>query len=206
MRKKLLLIIILLLIGTAGYFSYRYVTENPIKPQKIDENCPYYKDLLGRFVTLDQEIVDLAPKGENPWGVYSDVNFNDFRILKSTDGCLATDGKYFFNGIRKMADVDIETWKELENNYSKDKNNVYLYSEKLDGVDPATFEILNLPECGVGTRYTKDANNVYYNENVLESADPASFYVTCEYGLFLGKDAFSTFQDGRIIETTKITF
>jgi hypothetical protein len=182
MLKKLLFILPIIIIF---YFAYRYISENPIKPQKIDENCPYYKDLLGRAVAFDQEIEKYAQDLESPWILYSGVDLNNFKVLKSTDGCLATDDKFFFNGIRKMENVDIGTWEEIGNNFSKDSKNVYHFSKKLEGVDPNTFEILSIPECGQKF-YTKDIQNVYYDFKILESADAPTFYVTCEHGLLLG--------------------
>ena len=59
--------------------------------------------------------------------------------------------------------IDKETFQEISAVYSKDKNGVYVIEnrgwKKLEGLDPVTFEIININ--GSVRQYLKDKNGVY---------------------------------------------
>ena len=59
--------------------------------------------------------------------------------------------------------IDKETFQEISAVYSKDKNGVYVIEnrgwKKLEGLDPVTFEIININ--GSARQYLKDKNGVY---------------------------------------------
>ena len=59
--------------------------------------------------------------------------------------------------------IDKATFQEIDATYSKDKNGVYVWEnrgwKKLEGLDPATFEIINIS--GSARRYLKDKNGIY---------------------------------------------
>ena len=59
--------------------------------------------------------------------------------------------------------IDKETFQEISAVYSKDKNGVYVIEnrgwKKLEGLDPVTFEIINIS--GSARQYLKDKNGVY---------------------------------------------
>ena len=59
--------------------------------------------------------------------------------------------------------IDKATFQEIDATYSKDKNGVYVWEnrgwKKLEGLDPVTFEIINIS--GSARRYLKDKNRIY---------------------------------------------
>ena len=59
--------------------------------------------------------------------------------------------------------IDKATFQEIDATYSKDKNGVYVLEnrgwKKLEGLDPVTFEIINIS--GSARRYLKDKNGIY---------------------------------------------
>ena len=59
--------------------------------------------------------------------------------------------------------IDKATFQEIDATYSKDKNGVYVWEnrgwKKLEGLDPVTFEIINIR--GSARRYLKDKNGIY---------------------------------------------
>lgn len=59
--------------------------------------------------------------------------------------------------------------------YSKDANNVYFFTSKITGADPATFEIL--PKSKGSWWNARDKNHVYDRNSVVKDADPATFEI-----------------------------
>ena len=59
--------------------------------------------------------------------------------------------------------IDKATFQEIDASYSKDKNGVYVWEnrgwKKLEGIDPVTFEIINIS--GSARQYLKDKNGIY---------------------------------------------
>ena len=59
--------------------------------------------------------------------------------------------------------IDKATFQEIDAVYAKDKNGVYVWEnrgwKKLEGIDPVTFEIINIS--GSARRYLKDKNGIY---------------------------------------------
>ena len=59
--------------------------------------------------------------------------------------------------------IDKATFQEIDAVYAKDKNGVYVWEnrgwKKLEGIDPVTFEIINIS--GSARRYLKDKNRIY---------------------------------------------
>lgn len=75
------------------------------------------------------------------------------------------DSIYFYG--EKMVDSDPNSFVILDDDYSKDKNNVYIfdsgeYAFKIESADPSTFEVLK-------NGYSKDKNNCYFrNGDIVE--------------------------------------
>ena len=63
--------------------------------------------------------------------------------------------------------IDKATFQEIDASYSKDKNGVYVWEnrgwKKLEGLDPVTFQIINIS--GSARRYLKDKNGSQKNYN-----------------------------------------
>ena len=78
-------------------------------------------------------------------------------------------GEMYFRTPTSLADeykvegVDLQTFEILANeDYAKDKNNVYFYGRKLEGADSESFEILV-------DRFSRDKKNIYFcKEKILE--------------------------------------
>ncbi len=65
--------------------------------------------------------------------------------------------------------ADVKSFISINDNYGKDKNNVYLDENIINNADAQTFEYLGGP-------YSKDKNNAYYQSEVL-SDDAAGFRI-----------------------------
>ena len=65
--------------------------------------------------------------------------------------------------------MDGNTFEEMDQLYSKDKNNIYYKRERIKGVDINTFEKID------EYIYSKDKNNIYYKNIKLEGIDKDTF-------------------------------
>ena len=102
--------------------------------------------------------------------------------------------------------IDKETFQEISAVYSKDKNGVYVIEnrgwKKLEGLDPVTFEIININ--GSVRQYLKDKNGVYSIDGdsdnlVLEKLpyDPQTYEVINQ---LYSRDKNNIYYDNKKIE------
>lgn len=56
--------------------------------------------------------------------------------------------------LHKIESADLKTFKDLDYNFAKDKNNIYYKNKKLDGIDAASFEKIEF-------NFIKDKNRLY---------------------------------------------
>ena len=102
--------------------------------------------------------------------------------------------------------IDKETFQEISAVYSKDKNGVYVIEnrgwKKLEGLDPVTFEIINIS--GSARQYLKDKNGVYSIDGdsdnlVLEKLpyDPQTYEVINQ---LYSRDKNNIYYDNKKIE------
>ncbi len=56
--------------------------------------------------------------------------------------------------LHKIENADLKTFKDLDYNFAKDKNNIYYKNKKLDGIDAASFEKIEF-------NFIKDKNRLY---------------------------------------------
>ena len=102
--------------------------------------------------------------------------------------------------------IDKETFQEISVVYSKDKNGVYVIEnrgwKKLEGLDPVTFEIINIS--GSARRYLKDKNGIYSIDGdsdnlVLEKLpyDPQTYEVINQ---LYSRDKNNIYYDNKKIE------
>lgn len=125
------------------------------------------------------------------------VDFKTFSESNNDGGYVKIDGKIYFyddDELLELENVDVETFKILDLNYSKDKNNVYSYNSKLEGIDPNKFKIL-----GWGS-YTKDDKNVYFGGEKISNADVNSFEFLGKNFLIYSKDKNNVFNGKDLIE------
>ena len=84
----------------------------------------------------------------------------DLRSFKKVD-----DSDYYFKdknsiyyedsgNLHKIESADLKTFKDLDYNFAKDKNNIYYKNKKLDGIDAASFEKIEF-------NFIKDKNRLY---------------------------------------------
>lgn len=76
-----------------------------------------------------------------------------------------------------IKNVDVSTFKIINQFYSKDKNHVFYgrHGNKIEHSDPATFNIYSEFN---NTGYAKDKNAVYYRGQKIMEADLESFHIT----------------------------
>lgn len=73
----------------------------------------------------------------------------------------------YMAGVKIPSANSPESFVILQNNYSKDKNNVYYRDKILDNASPENFEVLQ-------KGYARDQNSVFYEEIAVRNMDPAS--------------------------------
>ncbi len=83
--------------------------------------------------------------------------------------------KYSTGNLLILEDVDVESFEVLNEQYTKDKNNVRCFGDNYSGYileesDPATFEILQ-------GNFAKDKNNYYFHCRKLKNVDQSTFEV-----------------------------
>lgn len=69
----------------------------------------------------------------------------------------------FLSSLRRIEDVDVETFEALNSNFAKDKYRVYANMQPISGADPASFQI---PE-GICIVCGQDKNNCYRYDEVV---------------------------------------
>ncbi len=102
----------------------------------------------------------------------------------------------------KVKNVDLGTFKVLNDKYAKDVKNVYFSGNKsFEDVDAGTFEVLP-------TDYSKDKNNVYSPENGwiqrINGANPKTIKVLNQFYLKDDKNVF--FNDEKILDADANSF
>ena len=119
-------------------------------------------------------------------------------------------GKVYYRD-EKIENADIMSFKVLNEDYAKDKNNVYNGNESIGrGIkDPKTFEFL--PNGIIyGTLYGKDKYNVYYIKNKMLNCFDSSYFIYEVEGInrdkvevlnnWFIKDDKNIYFEGKILE------
>ncbi len=117
-------------------------------------------------------------------------------------------GKYIYVNEKPQPFIDAITFTIYNNDYAKDKNQVYLIYEYDDhvtfnpikDVDPDSFSIIK--EDDKYTSYCKDAKNVFIDFDKIEHADPNSFRVLTDD---FGQDKNAVFYIKKRIPNLKST-
>ena len=110
----------------------------------------------------------------------------DQRLEIDRFGYFYENGKIFFMIRSNMSpgylshsveNADLKTFEILsDEDYAKDKNNVYYHGEKLNGIDSKNFTIMK----SGNEIFTKDKNGVYYQNEKLDGMDSKSFEILKE--------------------------
>ncbi len=89
----------------------------------------------------------------------------------------------------KIAESDVLSFKVINGVYSKDKNSAYYHGDKIKGVDVLSFKMIDRD-------YSKDKNQVFFEGVALNNADPKSFNVWGNYQI----DANHVWFDGKLLD------
>ncbi len=164
----------------------------------------FFKVVLGVFILANLGIAEYVKKDNEIYYKYGEEDDSGFKVenvdlntFKILNDKYAKDGKsVYFLGNKSFEDVDIKTFEVLPNNYSKDKNNVYR---------PNNEWIRKINGANPKTikvlsqYYSKDDKNVFYDSDKILNADVNSF-VVLEGDHSHAKDKNSVYYSGEKIE------
>ncbi len=98
------------------------------------------------------------------------------------------------NKNEKIEGADLATFEYINGWYSKDKKNVYIATDPIEGADTATF--ITLPDSKGFFRYAKDKNTTYYGGKPVVYAHAKSFKaLLADFGM----DDTNLFYEGKIV-------
>ena len=164
----------------------------------------FFKVLLGVFILANLGMAEYVKKDNEIYYKYGKEDDSGFKVenvdlntFKILDDKYAKDSKsVYFLGNKSFEDVDIKTFEVLPNNYSKDKNNVY---------SPINEWIRKINGANPKTikvlsqYYSKDDKNAFYNSDKILNADVNSFVVLDKENGY-AKDKNSVYYFGKKIE------
>ena len=164
----------------------------------------FFKVVLGVFVLANLGMAEYVKRNNEIYYKYSkedDIGIKvknvDLNTFKILNDRYAKDDKsVYFSGNKSYEDVDSKTFEVLPNYYSKDKNNVYR---------PINEWIRKINGANpktikaLGYFYSKDDKNVFYGSDKVLNADVNSF-VVLEGDHSYAKDKNSVYYSGEKIE------
>ena len=164
----------------------------------------FFKVLLGMFILASLGMAEYVKKNNEIYYKYSkedDTGFKvenvDLNTFKILNDKYAKDDKsVYFLGNKSFEDVDIKTFEVMPQYYSRDKNNVYR---------PINEWIQKISGANPKTikvlsqYYSKDDKNVFYDSDKILNADVNSF-VVLEGDHSHAKDKNSVYYSGEKIE------
>ena len=164
----------------------------------------FFKVILGVFILANFGMAEYVKKDNEIYYKYGKEDDSGFKVenvdlntFKTLNDKYAKDDKsVYFLGNKSFEDVDIKTFEVLPNNYSKDKNNVY---------SPINEWIQKINGANPKTikvlsqYYSKDDKNVFYDSDKILNADINSF-VVLEGDHSHAKDKNSVYYSGEKIE------
>lgn len=164
----------------------------------------FFKVVLGVFILANLAMAEYVKKNNEIYYKYGEEDDSGFKVenvdlntFKILNDKYAKDGKsIYFLGNKSFEDVDSKTFEVLPNYYSKDKNNVYR---------PINEWIRKINEANPKTikvlnqYYSKDDKNVFYDSDKILNADINSF-VVLEGDHSHAKDKNSVYYSGEKIE------
>jgi len=156
---------------------------DPLGPGTLIYDQSIINQVKGRIV------LQVEDKGQ-AWYVHP----NDGKRYYMKDGEAAYNiMRYFGLGITNLdlANIERTSSGEYSTEYTISKNDINYLTEKLEGADPATFELIDSGMFSNGIKiysYAKDAYNVYVNDVKIENAYAATFEVIEPAGRGYSKD------------------
>ena len=126
------------------------------------------------------------------------INLKDFKFYKNKDKVVyfRNNGKiYDLKGLDELNGIeDVDTFEVLDDEYSKDKHNIYYDGVALSDVDMDTFQII------MPNYYAKDKNSVYAGHKKIKGANPKTIKVL---NIAYIKDDKTVFSDFSFSNTLK---
>ena len=126
------------------------------------------------------------------------INPKDFKFYKNKDKIVyfRNNGKiYDLKGLDELNEIeDVDTFEVLDDEYSKDKHNIYYGGVILSDVDMDTFQII------MPNYYAKDKNSVYAGHKKIKRANPKTIKVL---NIAYIKDDKTVFSDFSFSNTLK---
>jgi len=164
----------------------------------------FFKIIAGVFILANLGMAEYVKKDNAVYYKYSEEDDSEFKIenvdlntFKILNDKYAKDDKsVYFSGNKSFEDIDSKTFEVLPNYYSKDKNNVYR---------PINEWIHKINGANPKTIkvlnefYSKDDKNVYYDSDKISNADVNSF-VVLEADHSYAKDKNAVYYSGEKIK------
>ena len=130
------------------------------------------------------------------------INPKDFKLYKNKDKIryFRNNGKiYDLKGLDELNGIeDVDTFEVLDDEYSKDKHNVYYGGVTLSDVDMDTFQII------MPNYYAKDKNSVYSRHKKIKGANPKTIKVLNIAYIKDDKTVFSDFSFSNTLKNADI--
>ena len=130
-----------------------------------------------------------------------EINPKDFKLYKNKDKLLyfRNNGKLYIGGSFLEVEYvqDLDSFEAIDEEYSKDKYNIYYAGTPIYDVDKSTFQII-MPDY-----YAKDKNNVYSGSDKIKDANPDTIKILNQVYLKDDKNVFLNF--GQKIENADAT-
>ena len=133
-----------------------------------------------------------------------EVNPKDFQLYKNKDKIIyfRNNGKLYEAGtfLENTTVEDLDTFEILDDEYSKDKHNIYYGGVTLSDVDMDTFQII------MPNYYAKDKNSVYSGHKKIKGANPKTIKVLNIAYVKDDKTVFSNFSFSNTLKNADVNF
>ena len=164
----------------------------------------FFKIIVGVFILANLGMAEYVKRNNEIYYKFSEEDDSEFKVenvdlntFKILNDKYAKDDKsVYFSGNKSFEDVDSKTFEVLPNYYSKDKNNVYR---------PINEWIHKINGANpekikvLNEYYSKDDKNVYYDSDKISNADVNSF-VVLEGDHSYAKDKNAVYYSGEKIK------
>ena len=131
-----------------------------------------------------------------------EVNPKDFQLYKNKDKIryFRNNGKLYEAGtfLENTTVEDLDTFEILDDEYSKDKHNIYYGGVTLSDVDMDTFQII------MPNYYAKDKNSVYSGHKKIKGANPKTIKVLNIAYVKDDKTVFSNFSFSNTLKNADV--
>ncbi|WP_369717536.1 DKNYY domain-containing protein [Leptotrichia alba] len=131
-----------------------------------------------------------------------EINPKDFKLYKNKDKIIyfRNSGKLYEAGtfLENTTVEDLDTFEILDDEYSKDKHNIYYGGLPLSDVDMDTFQII------MPNYYAKDKNSVYSRHKKIKGANPKTIKVLNMAYIKDDKTVFSNFSFSNTLKNADV--